>query len=77
MIVNVKFFAGLRDLLPEGKDPHPVDMPLDATVGELLDQLQVPPDKPRIILVNGVHARRDHNLKEGDTLAVFPPVAGG
>ena len=77
MIVNVKFFAGLRDLLPAEPSPYPAEMPLEATVGELLDHFQVPPDKPKIILVNGIHADRDHTLKEGDTLAVFPPVAGG
>ncbi len=77
MIVNLKFFAGLRSYLPEGQTPHAAEAPNGATVQEVLDRFQVPRDKPRILLVNGRHADPEQVLNDGDTLSVFPPVAGG
>ena len=32
---------------------------------------------PKIIIVNGLQKGADEFLKDGDTLSVFPPVAGG
>jgi molybdopterin converting factor small subunit len=77
MIVHLKFFAGLRDAIPGRKSPYSVDLPADATVEQVLDRFGVPRDKPKILLVNGRHADLRHVLREGDTLSVFPPVAGG
>ncbi len=77
MRVQVKLFAGLRKLAPEGKSPFPLDLPEGATVGELLKVLGVPEDKPKILLVNGRHAGNDQALRDGDEVSIFPPVAGG
>jgi len=77
MIVHLKFFAGLRDAIPGRKSPYPAELPADATVQDVLDRFQVPRDKPKILLVNGRHTELSHVLREGDTLSVFPPVAGG
>ena len=46
-------------------------------VQDILGKLKIPEEMPKIILVNGVHGKRDQVLKEGDILSVFPPVAGG
>jgi len=35
------------------------------------------PDQPRIVFVNNRHAAEDSVLRDGDRLAIFPPVAGG
>jgi hypothetical protein len=40
-------------------------------------QLGIPHDHPNILLVNGKQANPDTVLKDGETLAVFPPLAGG
>ncbi len=77
MIVKLKFFAGLRDHLPEGARPYPAELPDGATVGEVLDRYRVPRDKPKILLVNGRHVDLHDSLSDGDELCVFPPVAGG
>ena len=77
MNVQLKFFAGLRNLLPGGEGPHYVELPEGATVGDALDSLKVPPEAPHILLVNAVHAERDQVLNDGDLLSAFPPVAGG
>ncbi|MDW7710695.1 MAG: MoaD/ThiS family protein [Deferrisomatales bacterium] len=77
MVVHLKFFAGLRSYLPQGQSPHAAEVPDGATVQDVLDLFQVPRDKPRILLVNSRHAQPDQALGDGDTLSVFPPVAGG
>ena len=77
MTVNLKFFAGLREYLPEGTSPHPAELPDQATVAEALRAFGVPEDKPQILLVNGRHATREQTLQDGDELSVFPPIAGG
>ena len=65
MIVNVKFFAGLRDLLPEGKSPCPVEMPMEATVGELLNHFGVEqvPGRYSIVVRKGQRVVVDNVLK--------------
>lgn len=49
----------------------------DATVAQVIKELDLPDNIARIILVNGHHARPDYVLKEGDVLSVFPTIAGG
>jgi sulfur carrier protein len=46
-------------------------------VQDILSRLKIPEGIPKIILVNGVHGKKEQVLKEGDVLSVFPPVAGG
>lgn len=77
MTVNLKFFAGLRAFLPPEPYPFPFEAADGATVADVVAAFGVPEDKPRIILVNGVHSGLDAKLKEGDTVSLFPPVAGG
>ena len=77
MVLELRFFAGLRDYLPKGPTPHTAELPDGSTVGDVLKAFQVPPDKPRILLVNGRHADAGQVLHNGDVLSVFPPVAGG
>jgi sulfur carrier protein ThiS len=47
------------------------------TIKALLENLKVPFDTVKLIFVNGVHAKGDEVLKDGDRLGVFPAVAGG
>ena len=78
--VEIRLFGNLRNYLPPSGDgpSAQVEVAQSATVGELLDQLKVPPpEDPKIILLNGVHAKREELLGEGDRVSVFPPVAGG
>ena len=79
MNIKLKLFATFREYLPEGNDGHASVLELIAgtKVDNVLDQLKLPKDIPKIILINGVQKTADENLKEGDTLSVFPPIAGG
>jgi ferredoxin len=51
--------------------------PTNATVREVMDQLGMPPDTRGIPVLGGKQAAADTVLKEGETLAIFPPLAGG
>jgi molybdopterin converting factor small subunit len=79
MRIEVKLFANFRDYLPKGSDKFSCTIALNPTgrVVDVLRQLGLPKDHPKIILINGVHGNEDDQLKDGDVLSVFPPVAGG
>ncbi len=79
MKVQVLLYASLAGLLPPGSNGNSalVEVDADCTVQKLLDSLQVPWDSPKVIFVNGRHAKPDQLLSERDRLAVFPPIAGG
>jgi sulfur-carrier protein len=79
MEIEVKLFATLRDYLPQGSSRFSCKMEIDdhTRVQDILAKLKISEEMPKIILVNGVHGKKDHVLKEGDVLSIFPPVAGG
>ena len=79
MEIEVKLFATLRDYLPKGSDRFSCKIEVDdqTRVQDILSRLNIPDEIPKIILVNGIHGKKEQILKEGDVLSVFPPVAGG
>ena len=79
MEIEVKLFATLRDFLPEGSSRFSCRMGIDGQtrVQDILARLKIPEEMPKIILVNGIHGKKEQALKDGDVLSVFPPVAGG
>jgi len=79
MLITLKLFAGLRVLDARGGKTGggEVEAPEGATVAQVLEELEVPLKEAKIILVNGLHAKPETVLKEGDRLSVFPPVGGG
>jgi molybdopterin converting factor small subunit len=79
MEIEVKLFATLRDYLPKGSSRFSCTMEIDGQtrVQDILSRLNIPEEIPKIILINGIHGKKDQFLKEGDVLSIFPPVAGG
>lgn len=83
MKIRLKLYATLRDYLPEGAADNAIeiDVPDDASPNSVLDQFHVPHTLRHLVLVNGVFAHHSERgsaiLKDGDTLAIWPPVAGG
>ena len=83
MQIQFKLYATLAELLPEDAVNNTVslDVPVDVTPHQLIDQFNVPRPKAHLVLVNGVYIepenRDDPLLKPGDTLIIFPPVTGG
>ncbi len=81
MKIEIKLFASLRKHLPPGADGSTatVEVQEGLTVAGLFEQLHVPKELAQLVLVNGVNIEGDYSrtLQEGDTVSVFPPVAGG
>ncbi len=70
------------DYLPEGAVKNVINIEVDSntTPNQLIDTYSVPRSDVHLVLVNGVYidqAARDSPLMENDTLAIWPPVAGG
>ena len=77
MPVHVHLFAYLTKYSPAGQEKFDLDLSPGATVGQLLDELGIPPDFEKRILVNGRHAEPSARLSEGDDVFIYPPAAGG
>jgi len=74
MKITVKLFATLRDFGPEVQEKS---VPENSTVESVVTSLSLPEDIPLLAIVNGVHTRPQATLRDGDVLALFPPVGGG
>ena len=74
MELEIKLFANLRKFNPELER---IEVDDGTTIRELLDKAGIPPAEVAIVLVNGRHAKLDQTLLDGETVAVFPPIAGG
>ncbi|HYB72389.1 MAG TPA: MoaD/ThiS family protein, partial [Candidatus Sulfotelmatobacter sp.] len=79
MKVQVELYATLSKFLPPGAEGRKVavELPEGATVGDLLKRLAIPGEMAALLLVNGTHRPPETVLKDGETLAMFPPLAGG
>jgi molybdopterin converting factor small subunit len=79
MNVELNLYASYRDYLPEGSQGNTARIELEegATIGDLMKMIQLEEEKPKIIFKNSTHAKPESRLRDGDRVAVFPPVAGG
>ena len=81
MTIHVSFYSYFKDLT--GVAGVAEQLPEGATLGELHLQLierfpKLGAMKNSTLLAVGVEYQlRDHRLKEGDEVALFPPVQGG
>ena len=74
MELDIKLFASLRKFNPLLEK---INFDEGTTVLELLERAGIPPSEVAIVLVDGRHAKLDQLLHDGETVAVFPPIAGG
>jgi molybdopterin synthase catalytic subunit len=79
--VTVRAFARYAEIL--GIEATTLQLPSPATVGDAVKLLRestpnghLLPDRP-LVAVNSEHAFADSPLREGDELALMPPLAGG
>ncbi len=76
MILTVKLFANLRQGRFKVRD---MDFSEGTTVQQVMEYLSISKKEMAIgiIFINGKRANFDSVLEDNDTLAIFPPVAGG
>ncbi len=79
MQVTVKLYAMLNRFRHNERagTPFKVDLPENATLLDLIHQLNIPPEQTRITFVNGIIQEVDYKLKDGDEVGIFPPIGGG
>jgi len=74
MVVKVKLFAIFR----QGRfNRKQMELPEEASVGDLLSQLGIEEKEVGILLVNGGNATGQKKLVVNDVVSIFPLIAGG
>ncbi|NLW23008.1 MAG: MoaD/ThiS family protein [Tissierellia bacterium] len=74
MKVEVRLFAYLR----QGRGKKQIlEFEEGTTISQVMDMLNIDEDDVSIALINGTDGPIDRQLKDGDVLALFPPVGGG
>ncbi len=74
MEIKVRLFATLRE--KRGKELM-VDLNDSSTIRELINSLEIKESEVAILLLNGLDAKLDRQLHEGNVVSIFPPVGGG
>ena len=74
MNVTIRLFAALRQF---GPDEQAAAFPDGTTIDDVVRALHIPGTIRLLRIVNGEHRPVDYVLKDGDELALFPPIAGG
>lgn len=84
MRVTFKLFASLQDYLPvEAKRDNALqlDVPEGTTILQLIERHGLPMKSCHLVLVDGHFVPPDQRatraLREGEALAIWPPIAGG
>lgn len=73
-MIEVRLFATFR----EGREKiWFLDSEQFHTVMEVVDYFHISSEEVAICLINGNHSMLDTPVKEGDVIALFPPVGGG
>ncbi len=84
MKITFKLFASLTDFLPhEVRRANLMELEVapQATILQVIEPFGLPEKMVHLVLVNGTYIapeqRSSYALKEGDVLAIWPPIAGG
>ena len=84
MKVTLKLYATLSDHLPdEARNTNALELDLAAgtTPAQVIESRNLPRKLCHLVLIDGVFVppalRSTRALTEGETLAIWPPIAGG
>jgi molybdopterin converting factor small subunit len=83
MRIKLKLFATLETLLPPGAQDHTIELELaEGTCPRaVIERMRIPPALAKLVMVDGFHLTpaevEGRVLREGETVAIFPPIAGG
>ena len=73
--IQIKLFANLQRFQPGMADNYAIEP--GTTIRSLLQQLNVPEEKAKLIFVDGIKKDLTATLKGGERVGIFPPVGGG
>jgi sulfur carrier protein ThiS len=84
MRITLKLYATLTDYLPAAArrdNQLLLDVDESATIASLVAPFQIPPRLVHLVLLNGLFVppeeRAARTFRDGDVLAIWPPIAGG
>lgn len=79
MKVHIKLFGAYRKYLTSNAQgsTYSIIVPIGIVIEELRDQVPLPVDENQVVLINGRSPKIGQILKEDDTIAFFPAMAGG
>jgi len=79
MQVQVRLFAILYRYYSKAAPgiPFEIELPVGATVADLVNQLKLPREEVKIFFVNGRSRPIEWPLEPGNEVGIFPLVAGG
>jgi sulfur carrier protein ThiS len=89
MNIEVRLYGDLKYCIPSGSaafdtfdlccagDGMMKSLEKEMTIEELVKELDLPEDIPKVVIVNDKIVSLDYVLKDGDRVSVFPPIAGG
>jgi molybdopterin synthase sulfur carrier subunit len=84
MRITFKLYASLTQHLPANarqSNQVSLDIAAGTPIAKIIEPFGMPPKLVHLVLVNGVYIPPEERLsfvpKEGDVLAIWPPIAGG
>jgi sulfur carrier protein ThiS len=84
MKITFKLYATLTDYLPaaaRSSNRVEIELPAEASIADVIAPYGLPMKLVHLVLVNGVYVapeeRASRVVKDGDVLAIWPPIAGG
>jgi molybdopterin converting factor small subunit len=73
--IQIKLFATLQRFMPASAENYAIKT--GTTIGTLLQQLDIPEDKAKLIFIDGIKVDLTTVLIGGERIGIFPPVGGG
>ncbi|MCR5088308.1 MAG: MoaD/ThiS family protein [Oscillospiraceae bacterium] len=73
-MIEVRFFATFRENRGKTAELPAEEVP---TAGDILRRFGIPAEEVAILLINGFHSKPEDPVRDGDVVALFPPVGGG
>jgi molybdopterin converting factor small subunit len=73
--IQIKLFATLQQFTPPSADSYKIEPGM--SIRSLLNELEIPESKARLIFIDGLKAELSATLHGGERVGIFPPVGGG
>lgn len=84
MKITFKLYASLTEYLPPAQrnaNQMQLEVAPEASIAQVIEPFQLPMKLVHLVLINGRYVppeeRASRTLQDGDTLAIWPPIAGG
>jgi sulfur-carrier protein len=79
MKIEIHLYASLAKYLPENSKNKTciIEFSEHSVVSDVISKMKLPDQAIKLIFLNGIHASRTSELKNGDRVGIFPPVGGG